>query len=65
LRHAAIDRKMTQGTRGANGRRWCERIWTALAVCRQQSRSPFHSLQTTFAAYLAKRKTPSLLAGNA
>ena len=28
IRFLAIDRKITQGTRGEAGRRWCERIWT-------------------------------------
>jgi transposase len=32
IRFLAIDRKITQGTRGAAGRRWCERIWTVLAM---------------------------------
>lgn len=64
LRHAVIDRKITQGTRGKNGRRWSERIWTALNTCRQQNRSPFEFLEETIAAYFANHKTPSLLAGN-
>lgn len=27
-----IDRRITQGTRGQAGMRWCERIWTTLAT---------------------------------
>jgi len=30
MRFVAIDRKITQGTRGERGRRWCERMWTVL-----------------------------------
>ncbi len=33
FRFVVIDRKITQGTRGEAGRRWCERIWTVLATC--------------------------------
>ncbi len=64
LRHAVIDRRITQGTRGANGRRWCERIWTVLATCRQQGRSPFEFLEETIANHFAQRQTPLLLSGN-
>jgi len=28
--------RSTRGTRGPAGRAWCERIWTAVATCRQQ-----------------------------
>ena len=41
FRPVIIDRKITQGTRGEAGRRWCERIWTALATCVQRGRSAF------------------------
>lgn len=27
IRHTVIDRRITQGTRGSAGMRWCERIW--------------------------------------
>jgi transposase len=36
-----IDRKVTQGTRSADGRRWCERIWMAIATCAQHGASVF------------------------
>ena len=43
FRHLVIDRKVTQGTRGEPGRRWCERIWTALATCAARPlRLPVH-----------------------
>lgn len=41
IRHAVIDRRITQGTRGANGMRWCERIWTIIATCKKQKRNIF------------------------
>jgi transposase len=64
LRHAVIDRKITQGTRSCNGRRWCERIWTALATCRQQNRSPFKYLAQNLTAHYSDRLPPSLLCEN-
>lgn len=45
----------------AMGRRWCERIWTALATCAQQGRSAFDFLYDSIFAHLAKQPTPSLL----
>jgi len=41
LRHAVIDRRITQGTRGAPGSRWLERFLTARETCRQQDRPLF------------------------
>jgi hypothetical protein len=31
MRFLAVDRKITHGTRGERGRRWCERMWAVLA----------------------------------
>jgi transposase len=61
IRFVVIDRKVTQGTRGANGRRWCERIWTAIATCAQQGRSVFEFLRQTITAYFHNQPAPSLL----
>jgi transposase len=47
IRFVVIDRRITQGTRGENGRRWSERIWTTLATCAQQGRSAFDYLYPT------------------
>src|ERR1700688_2361296 len=44
IRFVVIDRRVTQGTRGETGRRWCERIWTVIATCSQQGRSVFDYL---------------------
>ena len=62
LRFVVIDRRVTQGTRGAMGRRWCERIWTTLATCRVQRRSAFEYLHHTIRSHFAARPAPSLLA---
>ena len=61
IRFVVLDRHVTQGTRGEAGRRWCERIWTAIATCQQQGKSVFEYLHQTISAYFAGRPTPSLL----
>ena len=62
FRFLIIDRKVTQGTRGEAGRRWCERIWTALATCAQRGRSAFVYLRQAIEAYFHGQVGPSLLA---
>jgi len=61
FRHVVIDRKITQGTRGEDGRRWCERIWTVLATCAQQGRSAFKFLEESILAYFTGQTAPSLI----
>jgi len=61
MRFLAIDRKITQGTRGERGRRWCERIWTVLTTCVQQGRSAFEFLYQALLAHLQQQPSPSLL----
>ncbi len=61
IRFVVIDRRITQGTRGARGRRWCERIWTAVATCAQQGRSVYRYLVAAVRAHFAGRPAPSLL----
>lgn len=61
IRFLAIDRKITQGTRGESGRRWCERIWTILATCAQQGRSAFEFIHDSILAYFTAQPCPSLL----
>ena len=61
IRFLAIDRKITQGTRGAAGRRWCERIWTVLATCAQHGRSAFQFIYHSIVAYFTDQPLPSLL----
>jgi transposase len=61
IRHVVIDRKVTQGTRGAAGQRWCERVWTLLATCAQQARSAFRFLVDSLTAHFHRQPAPSLL----
>jgi hypothetical protein len=62
FRPLIIDRKITQGTRGEAGRRWCERIGSTLATCAQRGRSAFAYLCEAIEAYLRGQSGPSLLA---
>jgi transposase len=61
IRFVVIDRHITQGTRSEKGRRWCERIWTVVATCAQQSRAVFQFLLDSVEAYLSGTSPPSLL----
>jgi transposase len=61
IRFVVIDRRITQGTRGEKGRRWCERIWTVIATCSQQGRSVFEYLSAVIAASFHGADVPSLL----
>ncbi len=61
IRFVVIDRRITQGTRGEKGRRWCERIWTVIATCSQQGGSVFNYLSAVVAAYFSGDPVPALL----
>ena len=61
IRFVVIDRRITQGTRGERGDRWCERIWTVMATCSQQGRSVFAYLEAAVTAWFAGDEAPSLL----
>jgi transposase len=61
IRFAVIDRRITQGTRGERGDRWCERIGTVMATCSQQGRSVFAYLEAAVEAWFAGEEAPSLL----
>jgi transposase len=61
IRFVVIDRRITQGTRGENGRKWSERIWTVMATCSQQGRSAHEFLKTAIINWLNGKKAPSLL----
>ena len=62
IRFVAIHRRLTQGTRSEGGREWCERIWTAIATCGQQSRSVFDYLCQAVTAHFDSSPAPSLIA---
>lgn len=61
IRFVVMDRHVTQGTRSPRGRQWCQRIWTAIATCRQQERSVFEYLHQSITSHLQNTPTPSLL----
>lgn len=60
-RHCVIDRRITQGTRGTAGQRWCERIWTVRATCARQNRDAFAFIAESVRAFYAGDPQPSLL----
>ena len=61
IRFVVIDRHVTQGTRGANGRRANERLWTVIATCALQGRSAFAFILQAVEAFFYNRPPPSLL----
>lgn len=61
VRHTVIDRRVTQGTRGDAGMRWCERIWTTIATCKKQRRNVFDFIHQSILAHWTKRPYPQLL----
>jgi transposase len=61
IRFVVIDRRITQGTRGERGDRWCERIWTVMATCSQQGRSVFAYLEAAVTAWFHGEEAPTLL----
>jgi hypothetical protein len=61
IRHVVIDRRITQGTRGASGQRYHERMWTAMATCKKQNKNFFTYLQASITAKLSGRPGPSLI----
>jgi len=61
IRPLVIDRRITQGTRGYAGMRWCERIWTSLATCKKQNRNVFKFIHHTLVAHWTNTCYPELL----
>jgi transposase len=61
IRPVVIDRRITQGTRGDAGMRWCERIWTMLATCKKQERNVFDFIHESVIAHWSKQKYPLLI----
>lgn len=60
IRFVVIDRHITQGTRGAAGRRWSERIWTVIATCAGRGLSAYDYLNECVRNWFAGRPSPSL-----
>lgn len=61
IRFVAMHRRITQGTRSEDGRRWCERIWTVLQTCGQQRRSVLEFLVAAVTAHFRCEPAPSLV----
>ncbi len=61
IRPVVIDRRITQGTRGDVGMRWCERIWTILAACKKQHRNVFKFIHHALLAHWTNTCLPELL----
>ncbi len=61
IRFVVLDRRVTQGTRSAAGRKWCERIWTTVATCTQHGRDVLAFLTESVQAMFAHVSPPSLL----
>jgi len=61
VRFVVIDRHVTQGTRGAHGRRACERLWTVIATCHLQGRSAYDFILQCVTAHFRDQPPPSLL----
>jgi transposase len=62
IRFVVIDRLVTQGSRSEAGRRWLERIWSAMATCAQQGRSVFEFLVESVQSHFNGHPGPALLA---
>ena len=61
IRHTVIDRRITQGTRGNAGMRWCERIWTTIATCKKQDRNVFDFIHKSLLANWTDKNYPLFL----
>ncbi len=61
IRHTVIDRKITQGTRGDSGMRWCERIWSTIATCKKQKRDVFEFIYQSILAHWNNKQLLLLL----
>lgn len=61
IRFVAIHRRMAQGTRGAAGQSWFERICTVVVTCQQQGRSVLEFIEDSAHSLFAGEPSPSLL----
>jgi transposase len=61
IRFVVIDRRVTQGTRGDNGQRYCERMWTVVGTRTLQGRSVFQYLVDALTSFFEGKPAPSLL----
>ncbi len=61
IRPVVIDRRITQGTRGHAGMRWCERIWTIIATCKKQNSNVFDFIRRSLLAHWTNKRYPLFL----
>lgn len=61
IRYTVIDRRITQGTRGQTGMRWCERIWTTIATCKKQKQNVFDFIHQSLLAHWTNKNYPLFL----
>ena len=61
IRYTVIDRRITQGTRGDTGMRWCERIWTTIATCKKQRQNVFDFIHKSLLANWTDENYPLFL----
>ena len=61
IRYTVIDRRITQGTRGDAGMRWCERIWTTIATCKKQERNVFEFIHKSLLSHWTDKNYPLFL----
>lgn len=61
IRHTVIDRRITYGTRGDTGMRWCERVWTTIATCKKQKRNVLEFIHNSIVAHWNGLEYPKLL----
>ncbi len=64
IRHVVIDRRVTQGTRGWWGMRFCERAWTVVATCGLHDQSVFRFFHDALSASFRKSSYPVLISKN-
>jgi transposase len=64
IRFVVHDRRITQGTRGENGQRYCERMWTVIGTHALQGRPVFEYLVDAVTAFVEGKPAPSLLPAN-
>lgn len=62
LRHAVIDRRIPQGTRGPVGSRWLKRFLSIRETCRQQDRALVNYLVQAITHHTAGTPLPAVVA---
>ena len=60
IRQCVLNRRVTQGVRGAKGQRFWQNIWTVLASLRRRNRDPFSFLADAASAYFNSKPAPDL-----